>query len=374
MNKGIKRLVSVLLAAAVLAVLCAGALADGEYTYTVRIFSGEIGTFAGGQTVLTYTGLTDADMVPFDPSSVILPADSPYYVRGVRESGRDNNTVSSTRGDPSTNISYLPVQGDADYVVAYGIKGALVAYTVNFVDEAGTELAPSQTYYGNAGDKPVVAYLYIDGYEPQAYNLAKTLLDDEGQNVIDFVYTPVVVPTPIPAAPAPTPYVYTEGAAGGGAAGGAAAGGATAGGGLPAGGGAVEQPGAGGEEAVEGGTVPEAGTPGEDETAPVQEPAAENAPAEEQTAPAAEAAPTQEPETAQIDQDESPQANAPQEYIDLDQTPSGEKPEIKEKPPTELQQERTQSEQKLYIAAGLLGVSLIAIVALVVALVRRRKA
>ena len=131
----------------------------------------------------------------------------------------------------------------------------------------------------------------------------------------------------------------------------------------------MAQPGAGGEEAVEGGTVPEAGTPGEEETAPVQEPAAE-----EQTAPAAEAAPTQEPETAQIDQDESPQANAPQEYIDLDKTPSGEKPEIKEKPPTELQQERTQSEQKLYIAAGLLGVSLIAIVALVVALVRRRKA
>ena len=40
----------------------------------------------------------------------------------------------------------------------------MTSYTVNYVDENGNELAPSRTYYGNVGDRPVVAYLYMDGY------------------------------------------------------------------------------------------------------------------------------------------------------------------------------------------------------------------
>ena len=31
--------------------------------------------------------------------------------------------------------------------------------------------------YGNVGDKPVVAYKYIDSYIPQAYALTKTLVE-----------------------------------------------------------------------------------------------------------------------------------------------------------------------------------------------------
>ena len=57
---------------------------------------------------------------PFDLGQVQV-TDEKYYVKGIRLAGRDNNTVSATT---------FRVTGDADYVVAYGIKGNLVSYTV----------------------------------------------------------------------------------------------------------------------------------------------------------------------------------------------------------------------------------------------------
>lgn len=137
-------------------------------------------------------------------------ADSKYYIRGVRESGQDNSSVSQTA---------FSVTGDQDYVVAYGIRGEMVAYTIRFEDENGNELAPALVRHGNIGDKPVVAYQYIEGYRPQAYNLTKTLSPNAEENVFTFTYRPidvntiiqtVVTPTPgvpetPPAPPAPTP-------------------------------------------------------------------------------------------------------------------------------------------------------------------------
>ena len=38
------------------------------------------------------------------------------------------------------------------------------------MDTDGNKLAESRTYYGNVGDEPVIAYLYIDGYIPDSYN------------------------------------------------------------------------------------------------------------------------------------------------------------------------------------------------------------
>lgn len=75
-------------------------------------------------------------------------------------------------------------------MVAYGIKGDMVAYTVNYEDEQGNKLAESQTFYGNVGDKPVVAYRYIENYVPQALALTKTLSDNEAENVFTFKYAP----------------------------------------------------------------------------------------------------------------------------------------------------------------------------------------
>ena len=45
-----------------------------------------------------------------------LNENSKYYVKGIRLSGRDNNTVAQ---------SAFLVSGDQDYVVAYGIPGEL---------------------------------------------------------------------------------------------------------------------------------------------------------------------------------------------------------------------------------------------------------
>lgn len=113
---------------------------------------------------------------------VALGEDSPYYVRGLRKSGYDNDTVAA----PS-----FMVEQDQDYVVAYGIKGEMVSYVIHYQDTEGNTLAPSRTFYGNAGDRPVVAFLYIEGYEPQAYNLTKELSKNEAENVFTFVYSQV---------------------------------------------------------------------------------------------------------------------------------------------------------------------------------------
>jgi hypothetical protein len=78
---------------------------------------------------------------------------------------------------------------DQDYVVAYGIPGDLTEYTVNYIDADGNKLADSQTYFGNVGDEPVIAYLYIEGYVPASYNVSKVLSAKAADNVFDFVYT-----------------------------------------------------------------------------------------------------------------------------------------------------------------------------------------
>lgn len=159
------------------------AAAEGEaYTYTIRIYAGQQGTVGGGE-VKVYEGLAYEDRVTFNLREVALLDGSKYYVKGLRESGRDNNTVME-------NASFT-VNGDRDYVVAYGLLNDAVAYTIHYQDAEGNTLAPDETYYGNVGDKPVIAYLYIEGYQPQAYNLTKTLDANAAENVFTFIYSPV---------------------------------------------------------------------------------------------------------------------------------------------------------------------------------------
>lgn len=165
-----------------------------EYTYTVRIFAGNRGTI-GGKDVVVIENLKYNDPVDFDAKSQVTVTDDKYYVRGVRESGRDNSEVG-----PIANVTR-----DIDYVVAYGIKGSAVEYTVNYQDEEGNTLMKSDTFWGNEGDTPAVAYRYIDGYIPEVETLSDTLKKG-GKNEFTFVYTPIesdaeeVTPTR-PAAP-----------------------------------------------------------------------------------------------------------------------------------------------------------------------------
>lgn len=114
----------------------------------------------------------------------------------------------------------------------------MVAYTVNYQDADGNELAPSQQFYGNVGDKPVVAYRYIDGYIPQAAALTKTLSSNEAENVFTFVYeegeSGTVVET-VTVTEGTGAAAGTGTAAGAGTAGAGAAGAGTAGAGAGAG-------------------------------------------------------------------------------------------------------------------------------------------
>ena len=172
-----------------------------DYTYTVTFYTGNHGSFTGrnhisvdnsktaseyqvtgGEKEITVTGLKRNDVVSFDAAmeGAVEVGEGKYYVKGIRQSGRDNNTVAT---------SAFRVEGDRDYVVAYGIRGEMTSYVVEYQDTEGNTLAPSRTYYGNIGDKPVVAFLYIEGYEPQAYNQTKTLDANSAENVFTFVYS-----------------------------------------------------------------------------------------------------------------------------------------------------------------------------------------
>lgn len=214
--------------------------ADEEYSYTVRLYAGNQGQLTGSGisapsgakvsksgTEITITGLKYGDTVYMNPQDAAKSTDSKYYVKGIRRSGRDNSEATE---------SSFRVASDRDYVIAYGISGNLVSYRVNYLDEDGNELLGSDTYYGNPGERQYVSSRYVEGYQPQALNMVKTLSTDESKNVFDFRYAPVAEgEEAAPAAPA----------AGGAA---APAGGATA---APAGGDAAAP--AGGAAAPAGG-------------------------------------------------------------------------------------------------------------------------
>lgn len=195
------KLLAAICTAGMLLSLSPAAVSAGEYTYTVTFDAGNQASMSGttGLSVnnsatgssyhigidsgkIVVSGLKIQDIVTFNPQAgaVDLADDSKYYVKGVRQSGRDNNSVAS---------SSFRVTGDADYVVAYGVKGNMVGYTVNYQDENGRTLAESRRYYGNVGDKPVVAHIYIENYEPQALALTRTLSSNEAENVFTFVYS-----------------------------------------------------------------------------------------------------------------------------------------------------------------------------------------
>jgi hypothetical protein len=199
--RAVKTLTALIFAAGLLAFAGNGQVQAAGYTYTVTISSGNQGKFTSTGSVqvkkadgneasvsvqnlgtkLKITGLEYGDILSFRAQSAVTLSDnSKYYVKGIRLSGRDNNTVAS---------SAFKVVEDQDYVVAYGIPGDLTEYTVNYLDESGNKLADSQTYFGNVGDEPVIAYLYIEGYVPANYNVSKVLSAKAADNVFDFVYT-----------------------------------------------------------------------------------------------------------------------------------------------------------------------------------------
>ena len=200
MNKIWKKgFLSLCMAALVTLQLAAPLQAKSSYKYEVTVYAGNQGAFAVASAVrvedpgavitqngdkIVVSNITPGTHISIDGAAQgkVSVTNEKYYVKGVRISGRDNSEY---------NNHGFAVDRDVEYVVAYGIAGNLVSYTVRYEDESGNALAPEATYYGNVGDKPILAYTFVDGYEPQAYNLTKTLSENAAENVFTFVYRPV---------------------------------------------------------------------------------------------------------------------------------------------------------------------------------------
>ncbi len=237
--------------------------AEEEYTYTVRLYAGNQGVLTGtgvsvsgggsisyGRDEIVIRGLKYDDVVYITPQEAANVTDERYYVKGVRRSGRDNSEA--------VEASFR-VACDRDYVIAYGIVGDMAAYRVNYLDEDGNSLLPSNTYYGPIGERQYVSARYVDGYQPDVLNLVKTLSDNEAENVFDFRYTAVSTGTETPGTTTTLPGTVTVTETGGGTettevvtGGGAGAGAATGGAGAAGAGGAdADAAGADGADADE---------------------------------------------------------------------------------------------------------------------------
>lgn len=161
-------------------------------TYTVRLYAGNRGLVNDGAS-FEWTGVPYGSDLELTGARVAV-TDPKYYVKGIRPAGLDN--VKDVRyvgqvDDRGFATGSVRVTEDADYVLAYGIMANRVGYTVRYVDAGGFTIAPSATYFGDVGDTPATTAVYVEGYVPDAYEISKTLGEDEAENVITFTYTRV---------------------------------------------------------------------------------------------------------------------------------------------------------------------------------------
>ena len=184
--KKMKKIAALAFALMLIFSLCVSVFAENTSSYTVRLYGGDgtVGILTVGNGSVYSLTVPSGGSVSFSADQVKV-VDDRFYAKGFREAGHDNNPV-------YTFGTSIAVTRDIDFVVAYGMKSTAVTYTVRYQHATtGADLLAAQTFYGNVGDKPVVAFLYIEGYMPQAYNLTKTLSADESQNELVFRYEPI---------------------------------------------------------------------------------------------------------------------------------------------------------------------------------------
>lgn len=250
----VRNILAALLCAFFMAVLIATpAFAEEGYTYEVRVFAGNHGTVDGGDVMVVGSSYAQGDEVQLDRDWVTIEPGSKYYVKGFRISGQDDL------------VSTITVDGDTDVVVAYGVEGEMVNYTIHFVVQATGQELGSATFTGKVGDKPVESYEYFEGYRPLYRNITGTL--KEGTN--DWTLPYVAVEAPTETSTVETTTTTTAGAAAAAAA--PAAEGAAAAAAAPAAeGAAAAAPGAEGAAAA----TPEAAAPATEEILDVDTPLA----------------------------------------------------------------------------------------------------
>lgn len=162
-----------------------------DYEYDMKVSAGR-GQIEGKQSVDCAT----AEAVTTDPAANVIkidgnelkvtPPDPDHFVIGLKDAGHDNSQILTGE------VTLAGRNEDTELIVAYGLKSDMVRYTVRYVNRAGAALLASETHYGVDGSKPVVAYKYVDGYLPYAYNLTGTITKG-GANEFVFYYDEVNV-------------------------------------------------------------------------------------------------------------------------------------------------------------------------------------
>lgn len=179
--KKMKWIASLVLALVLMMGIATTASAAGSYTVTVSggLYNTQTLEFkSDGKTAVTIPNMT--------------PNNDKYYFKGYTLAGRD-----LPAGTAGHSQAFIPDK-DIELVAHYGMKGSMVSYTINFVEYGTTnKVHDPETYYGNVGDQPVAPYVYVEGFEPQAYNITGTL--KEGTNDWTLYYYRIVTPTPAPA-------------------------------------------------------------------------------------------------------------------------------------------------------------------------------
>ena len=123
--KRMKKLMLSLLAAAVV-FSNMGISAKAEYNqYKVTVYAGNKGVFADGSDIQEYQVTAGGLLTGAATANSIQVTDEKYYVKGFRISGQETEQSFYTEIPTGT-----PFNADTDFVVAYGIAGDMVEYTV----------------------------------------------------------------------------------------------------------------------------------------------------------------------------------------------------------------------------------------------------
>ncbi|MCI8401423.1 MAG: hypothetical protein HFI38_04920 [Lachnospiraceae bacterium] len=89
-----------------------------------------------------------------------------------------------------------PVEGDAEYVIAYAALKNGVEYTIRYVDAvSGAEVATPQITMGESGADITAYAKTVTGYRADAASKSMTLTGDAAGNVLTFLYTSTLAPT-----------------------------------------------------------------------------------------------------------------------------------------------------------------------------------
>ena len=172
-----------------------------DYSYTIRVFAGNKGT-VNGQDVVTLSR-HKGETVDLSSDVDVSVTDSAYYHKGFREAGRDSEF-------PYRSFA---ADRDIDLVASYGMRVNMVRLTVHLrnyqtgeplVSEDGTS---EVTYEYRSGDKPVVAFRYVEGYRPLYRNVTGTITEDTDW-YLDYV---PIQPAEVPAEDASTGTDATNG-------------------------------------------------------------------------------------------------------------------------------------------------------------------